>query len=64
MLKAIVNLKQNVLHKLTDDAVSKEDRNVIVNKIFGIADEVDTICFEAKFDDFEKYCSEKSDIVI
>ena len=77
MVKAIVNvfpesthvlcsrhLKQNVLHKLTDDAVSKEDRNVIVNKIFGtngISDADDTICFQSKCDDFEEYCSEKSD---
>ena len=64
MVKAIVNafpesthvlcsrhLKQNVLHKLTDDAVPKEDRNVIVNKIFGtngIANADDTICFQSK----------------
>ena len=42
----------------------KADRNVIVNKIFGtdgIADVDDTIGFQAKCDDFEEYCSEKSD---
>ena len=53
-----------MLHKLTDDAVSKEDKNVIVNKIFGtkgIADADDTICFQSKCDDFEENCSEKSD---
>ena len=28
------HLKQNVIHKLTDDAVTKSDRNVIINRFF------------------------------
>ena len=49
------HLKQNVIHKLTDDAVTKSDRNEILNQLFGENGTVnvdDTICFEQKCDDF------------
>lgn len=58
------HLKQNVIHKLTDDAVNKSDRNSIINKIFGtegILDADDTICFDEKCEDFEQYCTDKSE---
>ena len=51
------HLKQNVIHKLTDDAVNRSDRNSIVNKIFGtkgILEADDTICFDQKCADFEQ----------
>ena len=53
-------LKQNVIHihKLTDDAVFKSDRNVIVVRIFGnggITNAYDTICFGEKCYDFEAF---------
>ena len=58
------HLKQNVIHKLTDDAVTKSDRNEIVNQLFGVNGIVnadDTICFEQKCDDFATYCGGKSE---
>ena len=58
------HLKQNAIHKLTDDAVSKADRNIIVNKFFGeegIVTADDTICFEYKCETFAEYCAEKSE---
>lgn len=61
------HLTENARQKLTDDAVSVIDRNTILKKIFGsegIADANDTICFEAKCDDFESYCSEISETFV
>ena len=45
------HLKQNVIHKLNDDAVIRSDKNSIVNKIFGTEG-----IFEAK-----QYCTDKSE---
>ena len=58
------HLKQNVIHKLQDDAVSKSDRNVIIDKIFGddgIVNADDTICFDHKCETFSTFCAEKSE---
>lgn len=58
------HLKPNAIHKLTDDAVSKADRNIIVNKLFreeGIVNADDTICFEHKCETFAEFCAEKSE---
>ena len=55
-------LKQNVIHKLADDAVTKSDRTVVVDRIFGnggTANADDAICFEEKCDDFETFCVDK-----
>ena len=57
--------KQNLIHKLTDDAVTKSDGNIIVDRIFGNggitnADDTCTIGFEEKCDHFEAFCAHKS----
>ena len=57
------HLKQNLIHKLTDDAVTKSDRNIIADRIFGnggITNADDTIGFEEKCDHFEAFCAHKS----
>ena len=58
------HLKQNAIHKLTDDAVSKADRNIIVDKLFGeegIVNADDTICLGHKCETFATYCADKSE---
>ena len=45
------NLRQHVNKKLTDAAVDKSDRNMLLSKIFGdegIINADDTVCFEEK----------------
>ena len=50
------HLRQNANQKLTDAAVDKSDRNMILDKIFGdggIIDADDTVCFEEKCEEVE-----------
>ena len=45
------HLRENTMRKLRDDAVDKKDRNLILDKIYGlggIMDADDTICFQEK----------------
>ena len=58
------HLIQNAIHKLTDDAASKAERNITVNQLFweeGIVNADDTGCFEHKCETFSEYCTEKSE---
>lgn len=50
------HLRQNANQKLTDAAVDKSDRNMILDKMFGdggIIDTDDTVCFEEKCEEVE-----------
>ena len=51
------HIKQNINKKLTDAAVDKSDRNMLLNKMFGedgILSANDTVCFEEKCEDVEQ----------
>ena len=57
------HLRENTMRKLIDDAVDKKDRNLILDKIYGlggIMDADDTICFQEKCENFEPFCREIS----
>ena len=50
------HLRQNVNQKLTDAAVDKSDKNMLIEKMFGdegIINSDDTVCFEEKCEEFE-----------
>ena len=48
--------RQNVNQKLTDAAVDKADKNMLLDKMFGedgIINADDTVCFEEKCEEYE-----------
>ena len=50
------HLRQNVNQKLTDAAVDKADKNMLLDKMFGedgIINADDTVCFEEKCEEYE-----------
>ena len=51
------HIRQNINQKLTDAAVDKSDRNMLLNKMFGedgIINANDTVCFEEKCEEVEQ----------
>ena len=51
------HIRQNINQKLTDVAVDKSDRNMLLNKMFGedgIINANDTVCFEEKWEEVEQ----------
>ena len=57
------HLRQNVNQKLTDAAVDKADKFMLIDKMFGeegIINADDTVCFDEKCEEFESLCQSVS----
>ena len=53
------HLRKNANQKLQDDAVNKQNRDILLGMIFGkdgIINADDTICYEQKCEEFKTYC--------